>query len=76
MQTSGHLTEEEFALYVEAIFLDLVDMLEEPIRHHVMECSSCKRELMEIKDVLEGEKTVSDAKEHPFFARKTPTAAT
>ena len=74
MQTSGHLTEEEFALYVDAIFLDLVDMLDDPIKHHVMECYSCKRELLEIKDLLEEEKTVINTKEHPFFTRKTPPA--
>ena len=65
-----HLTEEEAALYVEAMCLDRLDMLENSIRHHVMECTYCKQELVEIKEMLEEGGMMKLPKNHPYFGRK------
>jgi hypothetical protein len=73
-RSKEHLTEEELALYVDAIFLDRADMVEDRIRDHVMQCHRCKKELLEIRDLTEGDKEAGQMKEHPFFGRTRPSS--
>ncbi|MGA7161467.1 MAG: hypothetical protein WBZ48_10725 [Bacteroidota bacterium] len=53
---TAHLTEAEFALYTDAIILNTLDRLPDAIQDHVMECTDCKKELMELLNVYEAEK--------------------
>jgi hypothetical protein len=48
---SAHLTDEEFALYTDAIVLNSLDRLPTEILNHVMECTRCKKELLELIDL-------------------------
>ena len=53
---ASHLTEVEFALFTDAIILNTINRLPDDILHHVMECTGCKKELMELLNVYESEK--------------------
>ncbi len=54
---TAHLTDEELALYADAITLGSLDRLPDEILHHVMDCTRCKMELMELLNLCEEEES-------------------
>lgn len=48
-----HLTDEEIALYVEALELKKQERLSEAILDHVQECLECKMEIVEVWELIE-----------------------
>ena len=48
-----HLTEQEIALYVDALVLDQQNQLPEEIREHVKKCFGCKVEVMEVGELVD-----------------------
>ena len=67
----AHLTDEEFALYVDAIILNSLDRLPNEILCHMMECARCKEELMELLNLVEAQKSHTRPETHPFFGQTT-----
>ena len=67
----AHLTDEEFALYADAIILDSLDRLPNKILCHVMECTCCKKELMDLLNLVEAPKSHTRPETHPFFGQTT-----
>lgn len=68
-RATTHLADEELALYVDAIVLSLQDQLPKEILHHVMKCTGCKKELMELLDLMEGQDPRICSETHPFFGQ-------
>jgi hypothetical protein len=66
-KTTTHLTDEEFALYADAIIFSSLDRLPDKILYHVMECISCKKELMGLLNLVEAQKSRTRPETHPFF---------
>jgi hypothetical protein len=66
-KATAHLTDEEFALYADAIILNSSDRLPNKILRHVMECNRCKKELMELLNLIEEQESHTSQKTHPFF---------
>ncbi|HTR82130.1 MAG TPA: hypothetical protein VMM58_10920 [Bacteroidota bacterium] len=66
-----HLTDEELALYGDAIVLEMQDRLPPTILIHVMECEHCKKELMGLFDVIEGQEPYVDGDRHPVLGRRS-----
>ena len=67
---SEHLSEEELALYVEGMKLDVSRRLPERLLAHVEGCLNCKVELMELfelVDALDERVPYLTLKGHPFF---------
>jgi len=52
MENVDHLTEEEFAQYLDAITANIQEQLAGKILDHMADCVSCKRELLEMIDLL------------------------
>jgi hypothetical protein len=68
-KANAHLTDEEFALYTDAIILSSVNRLPNEILCHVMECTYCKKELMELQNLIEEQESHTHPETHPFFGR-------
>jgi hypothetical protein len=66
---TAHLTDEEVALYADAIICNSLDRLPNTILFHVMECFRCKKELMELLTLVEAEKSPILPQTHPFFGK-------
>ena len=54
-KATAHLTDEEFALYADAIILNSSDRLPNKILRHVMECNRCKKKLMELLNLIQSQ---------------------
>ena len=70
-KATAHLTDEEFALYADAIIFNSLDRLPEKILYHVMECISCKKELIDLLNLVEPQKSHTRPETHPFFGQTT-----
>ncbi len=68
-KSTAHLTDEEFALYADAIMLNASYRLPSQILRHVMECTCCKKELMELLTLVEAQESDTRQETHPFFGR-------
>lgn len=53
MYVETHLSEEEIAVYIDALVLDVQDHLPEEMKEHVVECLECKVEVMEVLRLIE-----------------------
>ena len=53
MHMERQLTEEEIALYVDALELKKLEGLPEAIVDHVQECLECKMEIVEVWELIE-----------------------
>lgn len=69
---TAHLSDEEFALYTDAIVLNCQSQVPKAIQYHVTECLECKKELLELQWLLEIQKSLFFLEPHPFFS--TPIA--
>jgi len=68
-KATAHLTDEEFALYTDAIILNSSYRLPSQILYHVMECTRCKKELMDLLTLVEAQESDTRRETHPFFGR-------
>jgi hypothetical protein len=59
-----HLSEQEISLYVDALKLNRTEQLAHNLVDHVAACLECKREIMQLHDVLR-EVKYDRAEEHP-----------
>ena len=62
-----HLNEEGIALYVDALKLNTLEQLPEPVLEHVSECAACKLNIEELFQLLEEE--VGKPEKRLFFFR-------
>ena len=62
-----HPTEEELALYVEALALDVQEQLPVEILEHVQECIHCKAELIELAELVNAQEPYICLETHPCF---------
>jgi hypothetical protein len=62
----SHLSQEDIALYVDAIKLDRSDQMQKELRSHVADCEHCKMEITELCSLLE-EQEYSREELHPYF---------
>jgi hypothetical protein len=58
-------------LYSDAIIFSSLDRLPDKILYHVMECISCKKELMDLLNLVEAQKSHTRPETHPFFGQMT-----
>ena len=63
-----HLSEEQIALYVDALELDRVSELPQMILDHVQDCFTCKEDIMEVASLVPPE-TWKRKRPHPYFDR-------
>ena len=70
-KTTTHLTDEEFALYADAIIFSSLDRLPDKILYHVMECISCKKEVIDLLNLVEAQESPTRPAMHPFFGQTT-----
>ena len=70
-KASAHLTDEEFALYTDAIILNSLDRLPNEILCHVMECIRCKKELLELLNLVDAQESYTIPDPHPYFGQTT-----
>ena len=61
-----HLNEEGVALYVDALKLNTIEQLPEPVLEHVSECATCKLNIEELFQLLE-EEVEKPEEQHHFF---------
>ena len=61
-----HISEEEICLYVDALKLEKTDRLPQNLVDHVSTCMDCKREIMQLYDVLRNE-DYHRAGDHPLL---------
>ena len=64
----GHLDENHIALYVDALILDKVEKLPIPVLEHVEDCMDCKKDIIELFEILQSSKKIESQK-HPYFDR-------
>lgn len=62
----SHLTEEDTALYVDALKLDRVHELPADIRSHVQACDQCKADILALHEMMPNEMYPAGMK-HPYF---------
>ncbi len=62
-----HLTEEEIALYVDAIEAWKQDQLPAEILAHVEECLECKIEVVELLKLIEAQEPNIKPESHPYL---------
>lgn len=65
----GHLNLENKALYSEALVFDKVEKLPHAVRQHVEECIECKKDIIELFEILRKEKTITKG-HHPYLIEK------
>jgi hypothetical protein len=64
---NGHLNEDAFALFLDALVLDKVSMLPSIIRSHVEDCQQCKIEVLALYDIMKKNTAIRNAENHPYF---------
>lgn len=53
MLKNGHLSDEEIALYAEAVIAKKVDEMDESIRTHILECNECADKVLAVTEIHE-----------------------
>ncbi len=64
----AHLSEEELAIYVDALKLNKVDSLPDAVLRHVSDCTECKSEIVEVSSLIDEEYRRIDTR--PYLTRK------
>ncbi|MFC1733076.1 hypothetical protein ACFL6I_22485 [candidate division KSB1 bacterium] len=57
LNKSGHINEEALSLYVDALMLDNIEIIPEQVIAHVENCTRCKKEIIEVIDMMKEAKT-------------------
>ena len=68
---SGHLNEESVSLYVDALMTDNIDIIPEQIIEHVEHCARCKKEIIEVIDIMKEAKGFAEKKQDTTAKSKT-----
>jgi hypothetical protein len=66
---NSHLNEEGVAHYVDALKLNTLEQLPEPVLEHVSECATCKLNIEELFQLLE-EEVGKSGEQHSLFQPK------
>lgn len=64
---NGHLNDDAFALFLDALVLDKVNLLPSMIRSHVEDCQQCKLEMLALYDIMKKNNVIRNAENHPYF---------
>jgi len=54
---SGHINEETISVYVDALMLDNIEIIPEQVIAHVENCARCKKEIIEVIDIMKEAKS-------------------
>lgn len=53
MLENGHLSEEQIALYADAVIANQVDKVDSALRNHILECDKCAEKVMAVTEISE-----------------------
>lgn len=67
-----HITDQDICLYVDALKLRKTEQLPSDIVAHVADCVECKKQIMQLYDVLKDE-DYREIQSHPTFGQEKPT---